>query len=159
MKKDHPRIRGEYKEILEISFPFTGSPPHTRGIRANPAVITADMRITPAYAGNTLLILILNFIGRDHPRIRGEYIVFMIKNRLYIGSPPHTRGILYKPILSLPNQRITPAYAGNTYIYFYFFVKEWDHPRIRGEYRNNYLLILHLMGSPPHTRGILKVFF
>ena len=51
--------------------------------------------ITPAYAGNTLLKLEYATKVQDHPRIRGEYEVIVESPTFILGSPPHTRGILF----------------------------------------------------------------
>ena len=91
--EDHPRLRGEYKERAKKSRPSWGSPPLARGI---PPTITnvepisgitplargihvcgvkhnKRPRITPACAGNTGSSGNSAKIGRDHPRLRGEY--------------------------------------------------------------------------------------
>ena len=91
---DHPRIRGEYWLFAYYDEHGEGSPPHTRGIRFYKYCITDSIRITPAYAGNTLDFFHATKIYRDHPRIRGEYQFFHNFNTLFTGSPPHTRGIL-----------------------------------------------------------------
>ena len=75
-----------------------------------------DLRITPAYAGNTVNIFKDMETMQDHPRLRGEHTSTLVSLGNQIGSPPPTRGT---PCLS-PNfakiRRITPAYAGNTRI-------------------------------------------
>ena len=70
-----------------------GSPPHTRGILIHYFLNNFNSGITPAYAGNTFLLLYSFLYLQDHPRIRGEYIfrIFLIFTQQ--GSPPHTRGI------------------------------------------------------------------
>ena len=52
--QDHPRIRGEYMNNLIVKNVDLGSPPHTRGILCPGLVKIPSLRITPAYAGNTL---------------------------------------------------------------------------------------------------------
>ena len=72
---------------------MVGSPPHTRGICDQIGKKLADLRFTPAYAGNIERI---------------EFYAHEVK-----GSPPHTRGIsIYITIISYI-VRFTPAYAGN----------------------------------------------
>ena len=72
------------------------------------------------------------------------------------GSPPHTRGILRAYRMNPPRCGFTPAYAGNTQKPKSAGVQTQVHPRIRGEYlcyaRENGIIL----GSPPHTRGILQ---
>ena len=53
--KDHPRIHGEHHRgalTLELK---QGSPPHTRGTRVRLKSLIHNIRITPAYTGNTSL--------------------------------------------------------------------------------------------------------
>ena len=51
--RDHPRTRGEYFAFSLIASLYSGSPPHTRGIRANINHYSTSLGITPAHAGNT----------------------------------------------------------------------------------------------------------
>ena len=70
---DHPRIRGEYANEYYGMAEVTGSPPHTRGILFYRQPTSDSVRITPAYAGNTVIeCWTMDWIW-DHPRIRGEY--------------------------------------------------------------------------------------
>ena len=48
--------------------------------------------ITPAYAGKSILIPEIEGLDMDHPRIRGEKLIFVIISTFQPGSPPHTRG-------------------------------------------------------------------
>ena len=92
------------------------------------------VRITPAYAGNTKQWGNTAKVGRDHPRLRGEYSTNEVGDTLTVGSPPPTRGILLIVEYSPVRFGITPAYAGNT-LYKYIIVSACrDHPRLRGEY-------------------------
>ena len=50
---DHPRLRGEHAVLVIFLFPFTGSPPLTRGTRHLRRFCLRTVGITPAYAGNT----------------------------------------------------------------------------------------------------------
>ena len=70
------------------------------------------------------------------------------------GSPPHTRGILVNDESNNVGSGITPAHAGNTDYIGFFFRRLRDHPRTRGEYPFVFIILLVLLGSPPHTRGI-----
>ena len=49
--------------------------------------------------------------------------------------------------------RITPAYAGSSHLLSAPAAAGWDHPRIRGEQIVLRILMVMLLGSPPHTRG------
>ena len=52
---DHPRIRGEHFISGYSLFNIKGSPPHTRGTPILFPASSTMFRITPAYAGNTLI--------------------------------------------------------------------------------------------------------
>ena len=49
-----------------------GSPPHVRGKEDEPQFIADFLRITPACAGKSCLILLWAGLARDHPRMCGE---------------------------------------------------------------------------------------
>ena len=91
-----------------------GSPPHPRGIQGDIVIVPALVGITPASAGNTADALVIGAADQDHPRIRGEYSLFLNAKSKKRGSPPHPRGILHNLIVSHWGHRITPASAGNT---------------------------------------------
>ena len=72
------------------------------------------MGITPACAGNTTMEATLQLGIRDHPRLRGEYLVSHGFSGSGKGSPPLARGILAVINTDKFGVRITPACAGNT---------------------------------------------
>ena len=92
---------------------------------------------------------------RVHPRIRGEYLTGKNVFPVFVGSPPHTRGIQQQILACNCHARFTPAYAGNTRTTGSARVFHRVHPRIRGEYFAHNVLRNPYAGSPPHTRGIL----
>ena len=91
--RDHPRLRGEYGRLPVPLIVPVGSPPLARGIHARNKGIRDRIRITPACAGNTFQYLPRLHRQRDHPRLRGEYIVFFSQPEAEHGSPPLARGI------------------------------------------------------------------
>ena len=132
----HPRIRGEYSTAVMLRPPCLGSPPHTRGIPLCFNLSSLASGFTPAYAGNTTAHRSGARAWQVHPRIRGEYRPARPRFVSSIGSPPHTRGILYLQTSCAAADGFTPAYAGNT-------TQLTDSKNID-------------KGSPPHTRGILS---
>ena len=72
--EDHPRIRGEHVHIEAPRCPQMGSSPHTRGARYLEVAVDPIQRIIPAYAGSTASAHLRGWLGRDHPRIRGEHL-------------------------------------------------------------------------------------
>ena len=114
LSRDHPRLRGEHLVGKSICEQFTGSPPPTRGTPGEQLLLNFDTRITPAYAGNTVIVNFFRTEHRDHPRLRGEHFLLFPFVSLLLGSPPPTRGTLKAPVICCISDRITPAYAGNT---------------------------------------------
>ncbi len=51
---------------------------------------------------------------RDHPHIRGEYLISKKLQEIKIGSPPHPWGIPGAVASEAKNHRITPTSVGNT---------------------------------------------
>ena len=72
------------------------------------------IRITPAYAGKSMVSKCRLSTEKDHPRLCGEKSSNSFEHSLILGSPPPMRGkaaILEEALLS---HRITPAYAGKS---------------------------------------------
>ena len=69
-----------------------GSPLPTRGTPTGGRVAAHPHRITPAYAGNTLLRPSTDQYSWDHPHLRGEHKAGTIASQKALGSPPPTRG-------------------------------------------------------------------
>ena len=73
------------------------------------------------------------------------------------GSPPHTRG-RYSPTTEAGAAHgFTPAYAGKIVYTVLSLPESRVHPRIRGEDRTGRGLSESHRGSPPHTRGRLRL--
>ena len=132
--RDHPRLRGEYYQLLWFRQPVPGSPPLTRGIQSALIAYSVPLRITPAYAGNTESPPTSFQVCWDHPRLRGEYYSTIGVAIVTAGSPPLTRGIPKGTAAQNRDYGITPAYAGNTPDSCPSRQRAWDHPRLRGEY-------------------------
>ena len=69
------------------------------------------------------------------------------------GSPPRTRGRAYSVGSDIPEDRITPAYAGKSAAALLEALGTADHPRVRGEEAAVWAPELLEHGSPPRTRG------
>ena len=110
----HPRIRGEYPSFPPWDVGLWGSPPHSRGILGNRLPAFVIPGLTPAFAGNTTSLIPQRQSWRAHPRIRGEYSGRSSWILRWVGSPPHSRGILQCPLYAVLGVRLTPAFAGNT---------------------------------------------
>ena len=69
---DHPRVCGEKHTLAIASGLTTGSPPRMRGKGKNANRTERAARITPAYAGKSILATVWVQSRRDHPRVCGE---------------------------------------------------------------------------------------
>ena len=69
---DHPRVCGEKGDTSALARRQMGSPPRMRGKVTLGGILMTVNGITPAYAGKSLLIFLLRFVLRDHPRVCGE---------------------------------------------------------------------------------------
>ena len=130
-----------------------GSPPPMRGKAAEKNAKRRRSRITPAYAGKSLGSVSIRSHIQDHPRLCGEKeanVQFFFHS---LGSPPPMRGKALKMNFSRGTNRITPAYAGKSYILFVAAVNMRDHPRLCGEKAAVNFFFRSLPGSPPPMRG------
>ena len=154
---DHPRLRGEHVPGACLIGTPPGSPPPTRGARPAPHRRRARARITPAYAGSTSASSTSTRSTADHPRLRGEHLLDRLLDALAEGSPPPTRGARHPLRAREDRRRITPAYAGSTWPTVSAAARPRDHPRLRGEHSSGPTGPGPLAGSPPPTRGALRV--
>ena len=147
-------MRGEYPTIMLYLSINAGSPPLARGILCRIQVGEYGGGITPACAGNTDRSKFSCPLGRDHPRLRGEYQKHVSIMKTGPGSPPLARGILVDISIQSLHEGITPACAGNTSGRDADDPVRWDHPRLRGEYSKRLENCAESTGSPPLARGI-----
>jgi len=151
--RDHPRIRGEHSAPSTSHRAVNGSSPHTRGARVHVFDDGVCRGIIPAYAGSTVLECRPPATDSDHPRIRGEHVGGQVVLLAVVGSSPHTRGAPRYLHLRRQTRRIIPAYAGSTGRLQSRSAFPEDHPRIRGEHRQELPESRFRDGSSPHTRG------
>ena len=110
-------------------------------------------RITPAYAGKSVISGSLWLSSRDHPRVCGEKGFSAFLGNCCAGSPPRMRG---KADLCIGSERqtgITPAYAGKRERTGRLRRQAKDHPRVCGEKVSSTSPMKCLKGSPPRMRG------
>ena len=109
---DHPRVCGEkIRARLHPRF-LVGSPPRMRGKVRELLFSFHCARITPAYAGKSLLDKCNCVVFRDHPRVCGEKSRKSVPAHRWTGSPPRMRGKGCRCRFSADCGGITPAYAG-----------------------------------------------
>ena len=110
--------------------------------------------IIPARAGFTLAVMVAGALDGDHPRTRGVYAWPAVSWAAAAGSSPHARGLHATFGTLLDDYRIIPARAGFTSAASWSVTPTGDHPRTRGVYSASLSLILMLLGSSPHARGL-----
>ena len=113
-------------------------------------------RITPAHAGNSVILRTPLHLKQDHPRTCGEQRLKTAAREIGVGSPPHMRGTALSNVFASHALGITPAHAGNRKPDFAHFLSIRDHPRTCGEQKYFALECSPLLGSPPHMRGTDK---
>ena len=150
---DHPRLCGEKaKNPVRYSCKL-GSPPPMRGKVGNGLKSNFIHGITPAYAGKRQVQKLGNYGVRDHPRLCGEKDQVPQLIVLHKGSPPPMRGKVRNAVYGVFVFRITPAYAGKSWIPITQFFNIQDHPRLCGEKCTRYFSMRQWLGSPPPMRG------
>ena len=113
----------------------------------------AGHRITPAYAGKSLILLGITFSAKDHPRVCGEKSMSAVQTLDRMGSPPRMRGKVNGSPQLVAGDRITPAYAGKRVRGVVKRIARGDHPRVCGEKLVDLGEGTGLQGSPPRMRG------
>ena len=138
LAQDHPRVCGEKQAS-------TGAR-HT------------DRRITPAYAGKRVKISLKFRASEDHPRVCGEKFQRSIRLPVRSGSPPRMRGKGVRHLCEMLFTGITPAYAGKSFLIYFFARYIQDHPRVCGEKELRQAIAVQHIGSPPRMRGKVAMF-
>ena len=70
--------------------------------------------ITPAYAGKTYGECVMKMYIKDHPRVCGKDLLFLLVLFSFLGSPPRMRERQEHEEPTKSPNGITPAYAGKT---------------------------------------------
>ena len=153
---DHPRLCGEKLPRIAAGKATPGSPPPMRGKGIGRVLGTADVRITPAYAGKRKDIIKSNALNRDHPRLCGEKMETGILDGQMMGSPPPMRGKDIYASDVVQQAGITPAYAGKSAPDTQWTHHIQDHPRLCGEKSRSPLWLATKIGSPPPMRGKVR---
>ena len=131
--RDHPRVGGEKKPANWWKRPRRGSPPRGRGKAFSTQGIGSKNGITPAWAGKSVDGFCDFFGIQDHPRVGGEKISKFTKRTALRGSPPRGRGKAASGSMVGATLRITPAWAGKSFLVSAAALAVEDHPRVGGE--------------------------
>ena len=133
LNQDHPRLCGEKKNLRLAPTTAIGSPPPMRGKGPDKRRTALVQGITPAYAGKSNAGTSAINNRKDHPRLCGEKISWIISGMLMSGSPPPMRGKVHDTADKAKELGITPAYAGKSFAEWIDEQGEEDHPRLCGE--------------------------
>ena len=88
---EHPRVCGKnFRKALE-SLGLLGSPPRVREKLFIRSISSRSRRITPACAGKTPTMKVINSVLRDHPRVCGKNSAATCSTALTAGSHPRVR--------------------------------------------------------------------
>ena len=131
--RDHPRVGGEKSFIHSWLSVGTGSPPRGRGKAQMDLSNLEQLRITPAWAGKSIVYDLPIKQEEDHPRVGGEKQDVLHCDGVAQGSPPRGRGKACWIAPSVLYPRITPAWAGKSLHCFASYRLPGDHPRVGGE--------------------------
>ncbi len=124
-----------------------------QGKQREGTLLPASTGITPADAGKTYFLRILDFCIEDHPRGCGENDRWNCISTANKGSPPQVRGKHDDRIFVTVADRITPAGAGKTINLCPDRAIARDHPRRCGENLLSNKWRVLIGGSPPQVRG------
>ena len=130
-----------------------GSPPRGQGKVGSTSAKTVGNRITPAWAGKSIVLIIEPKVIEDHPRVGGEKMSVWVLVRLWAGSPPRGRGKVRCVPLPHDQAGITPAWAGKSLQRSQTMKIFRDHPRVGGEKSFIHSWLSVGTGSPPRGRG------
>ena len=150
---DHPRVGGEKSiSCWKRSMPV-GSPPRGRGKGLCAPAPPRGRWITPAWAGKSWTPRPPSARRGDHPRVGGEKALGGAAEEGFVGSPPRGRGKVRvgQDVDEAP--RITPAWAGKSFLQLHLFGGVQDHPRVGGEKSSHVGTASNPLGSPPRGRG------
>ena len=130
----HPRVGGEYVEILTLDREADGSSPRGRGIPELGRRRVSVRGLIPAWAGNTWVPSSWVLSCWAHPRVGGEYLALPENSSRPFGSSPRGRGIPTTNAVQMRIVRLIPAWAGNTRGMCGRHRARAAHPRVGGEY-------------------------
>ena len=133
VRRDHPRVCEEKNFLLLMTSRRSGSPPRVRGKGWGGIDGIRLEGITPACAGKSCFVHLVESFHWDHPRVCGEKQASCPEAPLFAGSPPRVRGKGIQPRYHRVAMGITPACAGKSNICGQNRVKSEDHPRACGE--------------------------
>ena len=153
LARNHPRIRGEHKQVTGAWARLGGSSPHALGAHILCNLVEPIVGIIPACAGSTSSRAWATPPSGDHPRMRGKHRANLLMSLSVAGSSLHARGAPVQAGELGDATGIISACAGSTRRRGRPRGGRWDHPRMRGEHCAARCLACLMAGSSPHARG------
>ena len=149
----HPRVGGEHPAVAVHGFVCSGSSPRGRGTQtAGSRSIVLD-RVIPAWAGNTPASDMRPTGSVGHPRVGGEHSHDLNAELSQHGSSPRGRGTHGSVPACGRQERVIPAWAGNTICLCPCQLFPPGHPRVGGEHARVLIATGREVGSSPRGRG------
>ncbi len=130
-----------------------GSSPLARGARVPMRSSAAGLRLIPAGAGSTTVLVVEAIDRQAHPRWRGEHTGIQPITEIQTGSSPLARGAHYRRSRRGCFEGLIPAGAGSTHLYSRLSRAHRAHPRWRGEHHTPTIEANKVSGSSPLARG------
>ena len=150
---EHPRVRGENSEVIQLLRTTLGTSPRARGKRWVEPISVATGRNIPACAGKTTTAPYPSATTQEHPRVRGENNALRGDVKTITGTSPRARGKLLDDVTNGFERRNIPACAGKTGIMGAPGGSGKEHPRVRGENVGETYESFVTSGTSPRARG------
>ena len=152
--RNYLRVRGEYPPNPKVTNSTLELPPRARRIRSNSQAQCNERGTTSACAENTTHPRARRQSTRNYLRVRGEYCLFVVEERLESELPPRARRILPAFTDSIPDNGTTSACAENTANSRPARSPAWNYLRVRGEYSRKKNIVFAWQELPPRARRI-----
>ncbi len=150
-----PRVCGERPNSAPVTLCHHGSAPRVRGTLRNPHADSAELRFSPACAGNAASPAAGAGTRPVQPRVCGERRDRARAEVFQRGSAPRVRGTRYRRHVFRSVGRFSPACAGNASFVRSVFEKVAVQPRVCGERHTPKRCFAEVGGSAPRVRGTL----
>ena len=156
MLQEHPRVCGENIGRWKTGVVSAGTSPRMRGKLAWALRSANPGRNIPAYAGKTPSGTAPERPPREHPRVCGENLNFVIYITYCYGTSPRMRGKRIRLVCLVRRRGNIPAYAGKTRSTAATPYRLTEHPRVCGENQISAQPALFPFGTSPRMRGKLS---
>ena len=150
---DHPRACGANRSASLCDAFQSGSSPRVRGKHVSCFTMRDCLRIIPARAGQTYVVMNTTGVDPDHPRACGANADNGQTVATRNGSSPRVRGKLARSAQVGHGVRIIPARAGQTSGNVALLNFNPDHPRACGANQGQRHAPAPTTGSSPRVRG------